>query len=183
MEKKKNNNYLFFYKSRNILSDINIKGYNLLGRLDYNVPGILFFSKLKKNFIFRKEYYALVFGNFPIIKKKIFSICNGKVSISIINKKEYIQELSVSILKIYLITGRKNQIRKQLNFIGFPIVLDCKYGDFFLNKFFSKKKNIFLIYKKFYYLCYKYNIKYKKIKTKWLLQKKEKQGLKLIKKE
>ncbi|MGX7583073.1 pseudouridine synthase [Candidatus Vidania fulgoroideorum] len=150
------NNYIFYYKNRNVLSEIFIKKYHLLGRLDYNVPGILFFSKKKRVFVFEKQYLSLVFGSFPL-KKKIINVCSGKISSLIARKLFFLKNSNMSLIIITILTGRKNQIRKQLNFIGFPIVMDDKYGDFFLNNFFNKN-NIYLIYNKFSYLCYNYKI-------------------------
>ncbi|UOQ38012.1 Ribosomal large subunit pseudouridine synthase C [Candidatus Vidania fulgoroideae] len=148
--------YLFLSKKRNKHSEIKKKGYNLLGRLDYEVPGILFFTKKKKIFVFNKQYFSLVFGNF-FKYKKVINVCNGKVSISVFKKIFFFNCRNISLIKIKLITGRKNQIRKQLNFLGFPIVSDKRFGDFNLNNFFSKKK-IFLMNKSISFICYNYKL-------------------------
>ncbi|UOQ33087.1 Ribosomal large subunit pseudouridine synthase C [Candidatus Vidania fulgoroideae] len=150
--KKFKKKYIFLNKRRNFSSEIKIRKYKLLGRLDSEVTGTLFFTKEKKNFVFYKQYFSLVFGNF-YKRKKVISVCNKKISISIFKRMFFITSENVSLLKIKIITGRKNQIRKQLNFLGFPIVSDRKFGDFFLNSIFYKKK-ILLTKRSFTFICY-----------------------------
>ncbi|MGX7589861.1 pseudouridine synthase [Candidatus Vidania fulgoroideorum] len=134
---------LIFKKRKIISSELKIKNFIPRNRLDYEVPGLLVFVKKKnKNiFIYNKMYYAFVFGNF-YSSNNIISICNFRISILKLQYIIYIKKLGISLIRIKLITGRRNQIRKQLKLIGFPIVMDKKYGCFLLNKVLSRKTNL-----------------------------------------
>lgn len=119
-------------------------------RLDKDTSGVILFvknEKIKKafqdnweNIVIKREYVALVEGNNigkGIIKSYLFETKTlqvlssnnpnkGKLAIteyeSIKESKKY------SLVKINILTGRKNQIRVHLNLIGHSIVGDKKYG-------------------------------------------------------
>lgn len=52
-----------------------------------------------------------------------------------------------SVLEVTLITGRTHQIRASMAFHGLPVVGDGKYGDFYKNKKFNRKKQSLVSYK------------------------------------
>ncbi|QSW38027.1 RNA pseudouridine synthase [Candidatus Vidania fulgoroideae] len=114
--------------------------YYLFNRLDYDVSGLLLYvSKHVLNiFCFRKLYYAVIYGFFYNCFS-IHSICNYKYSLSRIYLVSYLHNLNISIVKIEIITGRKNQIRKQLSLLGYPIVLDSRFGNRLLDNFLKFK--------------------------------------------
>ena len=122
----------------------------LVSRLDMDTSGTVllaknqyvhsFFSKeLAKNTI-KREYIALVEGEFPkdinimdfpiyrdpIEKYKRVVDNLGQESKTEVFSVDYIN--GYSILKLGLITGRTHQIRVHLSHLGFPIVGDILYG-------------------------------------------------------
>lgn len=122
----------------------------LVHRLDRRVSGIMVFAKTSKaasrlseaiaNHKFEKHYLAIVTGflsgNGKLVNKlekidsRAVEINSGKESVLEYNvlKNFNIGDNKFSLLDINLITGRYNQIRKQLSIIGHPIVNDFKYG-------------------------------------------------------
>jgi RluA family pseudouridine synthase len=119
-------------------------------RLDQATSGVLIFAKTEPVQIFLKEnwketikiYYTIVYGQ---MAKK-----SGTISSYLIEDDEYMMHSvkaggkgklahtqyeviketpRFSLLKINLITGRKNQIRVHLADQGHPVVGDDKYGD------------------------------------------------------
>lgn len=123
----------------------------IVNRLDKDTSGIVVFAKNEKSkkilqdnwdkCAIRREYIALVKG---IIKTKKDTLKNKlvetKTNLVYIDEKskegklaitsyEVIKEINGnSLLNIEIKTGRKNQIRVQLNNINHPIVGDMKYG-------------------------------------------------------
>ena len=120
-------------------------------RLDKDTSGILMFAKNEKtktilqnnwdNLITYRGYIALVEGRPPKDEDTIRSWLKEnkalKTYISIKSKdaKEAITKYKViktngtsSLLDIEILTGRKNQIRVQMESIGCPIIGDKKYG-------------------------------------------------------
>lgn len=133
-EKKKNKNNKIF----------------IVHRLDKDTSGVVVFAKSQKmkellqndwnNLAFNREYYAIVEGR--VVKDKdtikqylketntlktiVTNKENGKVAIT---KYEVIKRSkSFTILRINILTGRKNQIRVALSSINHPIIGDKKYG-------------------------------------------------------
>ena len=123
----------------------------LVHRLDRRVSGIMVFAKTSKaasrlsesirNNKFIKKYKAIVYGELNgsgnlvhyLDKKEgraIESKKNGKESVLNYNViKHFTLDNNIfTVLDIDLITGRYNQIRKQLSLIGYPIVNDFKYN-------------------------------------------------------
>ncbi|ADM89732.1 putative pseudouridine synthase, RluA family [Candidatus Zinderia insecticola CARI] len=163
----------------------NLKLINLIHRIDKDISGILLLSKSKKilkiinkkfkNKKIKKNYLSIVHGNLNFINKKIKLFF--KKNNNFINKKNYINRNGkktysiISLIKIYknfslinikLITGKMHQIRMHLNFLGFPIIFDKKYGNKKLdkkiyNKYKIKNKKIYLSSNNinFFYIFYK----------------------------
>ncbi len=121
-----------------------------INRLDYNTSGLIVFAKneyiqdalIKQmvNNIFKKQYLAVVHGNFkekngtiklPISRKQgsIIERCiceNGKNAIT---HYEVLGEVNnCSLVKCLLVTGRTHQIRVHFAAIGHPLVGDSLYG-------------------------------------------------------
>lgn len=121
----------------------------IVHRLDRETSGLVLFcknedlrNKIQENWekvAIRREYVAVVNG---IIEKKkarlqsylkenkanLVYVSNSKDGKLAITNYEVIKENRNSLLKILIETGRKNQIRVQLNEIGHPIIGDKKYG-------------------------------------------------------
>ena len=118
-------------------------------RLDQDTSGVLIFAKSEAAQIFLKDnwknttktYYAVVCGH---MKKK-----SGMISSYLMEDEDYVVHSTVdqvnaklahteyevvketakfSLVKINLLTGRKNQIRVHLADQGHPVVGDSKYG-------------------------------------------------------
>lgn len=123
----------------------------IVHRLDKDTSGVVVFAKDEKikkllqdnwdKYAINREYIALVKGHIKpeknTLKNKLVETKTnmvfvddkskfGKVAITkyeVINFKD-----NNSLIKINILTGRKNQIRVQLDYIGYPIVGDNKYG-------------------------------------------------------
>ena len=123
----------------------------IVNRLDKDTSGIVVFAKdektkkiLQNNWdkcAIKREYIALVKGKINpknnILKNKLVETKTNLVYIDekskdgklAITKYDFIKEVNGnSLIKIEIQTGRKNQIRVQLNNINYPIVGDMKYG-------------------------------------------------------
>ena len=122
----------------------------IVHRLDRETSGLVLFckneelrNKMQENWekvAVRREYVAVVNG---IIEKKkarlqsylkenkanLVYISNSKEGKLAITNYEVIKENKNSLLKVLIETGRKNQIRVQLNEIGHSIIGDKKYGN------------------------------------------------------
>jgi tRNA pseudouridine32 synthase/23S rRNA pseudouridine746 synthase/23S rRNA pseudouridine1911/1915/1917 synthase len=136
-------------------SSLSKKCVYVVHRLDQATTGVLMFAKSEKAQFFLKEnwnstvkyYYAIVYGH---LAKK-----SGTISSYLTEDEEYTvhstsdssmgklakTEYSVvketphySVVKINLITGKKNQIRVHMAELGNPIVGDPKYGKSQSNK-------------------------------------------------
>ena len=122
----------------------------VIHRIDKETSGVLVFvkspviqSKLRLNwndFVITREYYAVCNGQLP--KKKDTIICNlledknNMVFVSnkdgqkaITNYEVLSQKNGLSLVKVLIDTGRKNQIRVVLNHLGCPICGDDKYAE------------------------------------------------------
>ena len=126
----------------------------IVHRLDKDTSGIVLFAKnenvkklLQNNWnLYERKYYALVCGQMPKKSDTLHSYLKETSTLLVystddnIHGKEAITEYNVlksnneySLLDINIKTGRKNQIRVQLNDINHSIVGDKKYC--------NKKKN------------------------------------------
>lgn len=132
-------------------------------RLDRNTSGIIVFAKnmitskqlmeeFKTKDNLEKHYVALTFGDSsdsgkidaPLRKESDKNLVFvdyasplSKEALTLYNKID--GNYQYSLLDVTLITGRTHQIRVHLSYIDLPIVGDSKYGNFLLNKQFSKE--------------------------------------------
>jgi 23S rRNA pseudouridine1911/1915/1917 synthase len=120
-------------------------------RLDRDTSGVLLFAKDEKtkdifqekwnDLVELREYYAVVEGSMPIESKTITSYLvenknkfvystkdkkAGKLAIT--NYQVIKSNISFSLVKFEIDSGRKNQIRVHMSEMGFPILGDKKYG-------------------------------------------------------
>lgn len=121
----------------------------IVHRLDKDTSGLIIFAKTEKikrylqdNFSeITRKYMAIVEG-IPAKKRdtiksylaetktNLVYITNDKSGkLAITNYKVILEKNNYSLLDIEIKTGRKNQIRVQLNSIGHPILGDKKYGN------------------------------------------------------
>ena len=122
----------------------------IVHRLDKDTSGIVILAKNEKikkqlqdnwnEYVSLREYTAVVHGNLDKKKGRIVqNLAETKTNLVYVTKgdngKKAITDYEVlkennnySLLKINIITGRKNQIRVALNSINSPIVGDNKYG-------------------------------------------------------
>ena len=142
----------------------------IVNRLDKDTSGIVVFAKdektkksLQNNWdkcAIKREYIALVKGKInpkkATLKNKLVETKTNLVYIDekakdgkiAITKYEFIKEINGnSLINIEILTGRKNQIRVQLNNINHPIVGDMKYGKnkSFYNRLMLHAKRLILI--------------------------------------
>ena len=131
----------------------------IVHRLDKDTSGLLIFAKnekIKKYFQdnfdkVTRKYMAIVEGTLEKkqdtiksylkeTKTNLIYVSNDKTGkLAITNYKVILEKNNYSLLDILIKTGRKNQIRVQLNSIGHSIVGDKKY-------FKTRKKQIDYIY-------------------------------------
>ena len=139
-----------------VLTDYVRKGYAksrkqvfIVHRLDRDTSGVLIFAKTREAQTFlqkdwentKKRYVAVVHGKLPKKEETItsylaenrahvvYSTSNSKVGKLSHTYYKVLKETKMfSLLKIGLITGRKNQIRVHLADRGHPVVGDKKYG-------------------------------------------------------
>lgn len=118
-------------------------------RLDQATSGVLIFAKTPQAQEFMKNhwkttiktYYAIVFGVFEkkegtltsyLIQDENYKMSSTKDSengmLAITEYQVIKEESNLSLLKINLVTGKKNQIRVHMADEGHPIVGDTKYG-------------------------------------------------------
>lgn len=119
----------------------------IVHRLDQDTSGLIIFAK-------NEHIKHLLQDNWDKVKRKYIAVVEGKVIKKSETIKSYLKEnnrfitystnyggklaitkysllktsKSYSLLDIEIYTGRKNQIRVQLNDIGHPIIGDKKYG-------------------------------------------------------
>lgn len=120
----------------------------IVHRLDRETSGLVLFckneelrDKIQENWesvAIKREYHAVVLGILDKKKDKLVSFLKeNKANIVYVAKDgkkaitnyEVVKENKNSLLKILIETGRKNQIRVQLNEINHPIIGDKKYGN------------------------------------------------------
>lgn len=149
----------------------NAKFLELAHRLDRDTSGILILAKkrkalvelqeLIKNGLIKKEYLALTLGAWKDsvrnVKAPLYKYLTqeGERRVRIDHEKGQFSQTIFSVVKNYrdytlvnalLKTGRTHQIRVHLQFLGFPIIGDAKYGNFEHNKILLKSgfKRMFL---------------------------------------
>lgn len=150
VESDKDINSAYFYVSEYLKAKSpNLRPF-ILHRIDKETSGVLVFTtniklhsmlKLHWNeYVNYREYIAIVEGKMQNKKDKIVSylkenvnnmvyITNDRTAQKAITNYEVIKESEYySLLKVNIETGRKNQIRVQMNSLGHPIIGDSKYG-------------------------------------------------------
>ena len=112
----------------------------LIHRLDREVAGIVLvahdkgaagkLSRLFQNRSIVKHYRAQVLGNLADAKQKdtIQIPLDGKTAITNYNAVSYDPCSNTSRVEVVIQTGRKHQIRRHFEMIGFPVVGDPIYG-------------------------------------------------------
>lgn len=120
----------------------------IVHRLDYDTEGLIIFAKDSKT-------KTILQNNWDKVERKYMAIVNGNIKPDSNTLKSYLKETKTnlvystkskdgklaitsykaivktdkySLLDIIIKTGRKNQIRVQLNDYGYPILGDKKYG-------------------------------------------------------
>ena len=149
----------------------------LVHRLDRPVGGVMVFAKTSKaasrlskqvqDHTFKKTYIAVCEGKVPDNGEWTdYLVKNKKNNTSYVTDKEHgkIAKLKfntlfykngLSLVEIFLETGRSHQIRVQFSSRGFPLVGDARYN--FNN---DKKTNIALFAKK---ICFEHPINHKEL--------------------
>ncbi len=146
---------------------------SICNRLDKNTSGIVTFGKNLKSLqslnnafkcdLIDKHYLTAVYGN--IKNAGSIELYHKKDKNKAILSKEYIEgskkiitkytplvnKDNKTLLDIKLLTGKTHQIRASLEYIGYPIIGDKKYGDI-------KNKNVFNLSYQFLH-CYKIHFK------------------------
>lgn len=145
---KEKNRTLYHMVREYIKSKKNHEKIFIVHRLDRETSGIVLFckdeslrNKIQENWekvAVKREYAAVVLGVLEKKKDKLISFLKenkanmiyiAKDGKKAITNYEVVKENKNSLLKILIETGRKNQIRVQLNEIGHPIIGDKKYGN------------------------------------------------------
>ena len=138
-----------YYKVREYLQNQNKNNkVFIIHRLDKDTSGLIVFAKSEKikrfmqdNWVnVKREYLAVVNGIIKddkgVIKSYlketktnlVYSTNNKNGKLAITEYEKIKSNKLYTLLKINLLTGRKNQIRVHLNDIGYPIVGDKKYS-------------------------------------------------------
>ena len=147
---EKNKYNTLYHEAREYIKKQNPKNkIFIVHRLDEQTSGVILFSKSEKlkhllqdNWdTYKREYIAIVEGHLPKKKDslKIYLKESKTLQVYVTNNKkdaklaitnyEVIKEnKDTSVLKIDLETGRKNQIRASLAYIGNPVIGDKKYN-------------------------------------------------------
>lgn len=144
---EKNKEHTLYHEVREYIRKKNQKVF-IVHRLDKDTSGIVLFAKtermkneLQKNWdCFTREYIALVEGHMDKPKDTITCYLRETKSLQVfvtpdknlgkkaITSYEVIStNKSSSMLKINIKTGRKNQIRATMSYLGHPIIGDKKY--------------------------------------------------------
>lgn len=120
----------------------------IVHRLDKDTSGIVVFAKDEKTKFFlqdnwsnfKRGYVAVVFGKVKkqkgVLKSYLeetkthltYSVSDKNGKLAITEYEKVLENKNYTMLSLNLKTGRKNQIRVQLNDMGNPIVGDKKYG-------------------------------------------------------
>lgn len=147
---KEKNRTLYHMVREYIHSKRNREKIFIVHRLDRETSGLVLFCKNEElrdkiqenweNVAVKREYVAVVSGILEKKKERLVSylkennanivyVSKNKEGKQAITNYEVVKENKNSLLKILIETGRKNQIRVQLNEIGHPIMGDKKYGN------------------------------------------------------
>jgi RluA family pseudouridine synthase len=118
-------------------------------RLDQDTTGVLVFAKTEQAQIFLKDHWKSTAKTYYAVAHGRFAQKSGTISSYLVEDEEYVMHSTsdgskgklshtaysvlqetdkFSLLKIDLLTGRKNQIRVHLADAGHPVAGDAKYG-------------------------------------------------------
>ena len=123
---------LFFKNKRKVF---------LIHRLDREASGIVLVAhdkgsagKLSRLFQDRsivKHYHAQLLGNLARSKQEdtIQIPLDGKTAITDYNAVSYDPPSNTTLVEVVIQTGRKHQIRRHFEMIGFPVMGDPRYGE------------------------------------------------------
>ena len=123
----------------------------IVHRLDKDTSGVVVFAKDEKTkkilqdnwdkYAINREYISLVKGHIKPEKNTLKNkLVETKTNLVYVDDKSKLGKLAItkyelinykdnnSLIKINILTGKKNQIRVQLDYIGYPVVGDNKYG-------------------------------------------------------
>ena len=123
----------------------------IVHRLDRDTSGVIIFAKDEKTkkilqdnwdkYALTREYIALVKGHISPNKNTLKNkLVETKTNLVYVDDQSKIGKLAITnyevinykdgntLIRINILTGRKNQIRVQLDHYGYPIVGDNKYG-------------------------------------------------------
>lgn len=134
-----------YVKSQNIHNRIFI-----VHRLDRDTSGLMVFAKSERiknrmqsdwdNIVLERKYVAIVEGNMPENKGvistflaenkgyKVFVTNSGNGEKAVTYFEVLKRNRGYSLLDVELKTGKKNQIRAHMEYIGYPVAGDKKYG-------------------------------------------------------
>ena len=154
-DKNKDNNYnLYSIISKHVKRENANNKIFIVHRLDKDTSGVILFAKSEiiKNILQKKWnetanriYYAVVVGdtkkedtliNYLQENKQLVTYISNTGKLAITNYEKIKTNGKYSLLKVKINSGRRNQIRVQLNNISHPILGDNKYG--IKNKNFSR---------------------------------------------
>ena len=177
----------YLYRNGSITNE-SLQNYkpSVINRLDRNTTGIIIAAKSLnaaqvlsanlKNREIKKYYQCIVCGKFDKngIYKGYLTKDSQSNSVSITDRPisdksdyieteyTYLKDLDgLSLVKVHLITGKSHQIRAHLNYMGFPILGDRKYGNRSINSKYKAKNQLLHAYKiEFPVFDDKYNFKF-----------------------
>ncbi len=88
-------------------------------------------SKLFSERKIEKRYLARVHGDFSALASptRVQRDIDGKHAVSEFTLREFDSESAQSLLDVSIETGRKHQVRRHLEYLGYPIVGDRLYGN------------------------------------------------------
>lgn len=127
-------------------------GLRVVHRLDYATSGVLVFAKSAaivttiraQGFdAWKKTYRAIVAGKMEqkegVIERKLPARATGEPVEAVTRFKTLAVFPKASFVELVIETGRKHQIRKHMQMIGHPLLLDALYGDPRLDRVFKRK--------------------------------------------
>ena len=144
----KNKIHTLYHEVREYIKKKNQKVF-IVNRLDKDKSGLVVFAKNEKlkyelqsnwNNIAKRYYYAIVEGRMPKKEDTLINYLKETKTLDVVVTndkrdkkciliyKEIESNKNYSLLDIEIKSGRRNQIRCQLNFINHPIIGDKKYN-------------------------------------------------------
>ncbi len=141
-------------KSKEALYDFLHKSYpglRVVHRLDYATSGVLVFAKSAaivtairaRGFTeWKKTYRTIVTGKMDrkegVIERALPARASGEPVHAVTHFRTLAVFPKASFVELVIGTGRKHQIRKHMQMIGYPLLLDALYGDPRLDRVFKR---------------------------------------------